>query len=130
MLLLLALVSVSLVLGASDVEDSSEKIDTETVVDANSAEEYSENSVENTLVQDEVSDPVEEVKSDDAPMEEEKPADESTVNEDTVDIDVQSVKKSKKGKYYNYDDYFLSSAIEAGDQSYNWNGKLHRTHPQ
>lgn len=42
-------------------------------------------------------------------------------NEDTVDVENVAVGK-QKGKYMNYDDYF-GSAIDASDNSYNWNGK-------
>lgn len=46
---------------------------------------------------------------------------EESINEDSVDVGTVS-KSSKKGRYYNYDDY-LASALDASDNGYDWNSE-------
>lgn len=46
---------------------------------------------------------------------------EESINEDSVDVGTVS-KSSKKGRYFNYDDY-LASALDASDNGYDWNSE-------
>lgn len=108
---MLALIGITLVNVArcDDTETS------ETVVDDN----YDENEITDKVVDEEVhTDENEDTPSDDnQPQIEEEPP-----SEDTVDVDIVPVEKHK-GKYMNYDDYFVASAVDSSDTSYNWNGE-------
>lgn len=117
-LLVLSLISISLVIVSGD--DETEKVDP---VDDSYDDDYEQKTDEVKAVeQTETVTADEEVpKVDEA----EPPADEKEPeNEDTVDVDPVPIAK-QKGKYMNYDDYFVASALDGSDDGYNWNGKSH-----
>ena len=118
LLLLLALVSVSAVVAQS--EEDVEKSDSVTVEPNDDDVSYVDEDEEVPAVK------IEEAKVED-PIDNESLADPETfdaqVDEDSVDVNVQDV-KPRKGNLYNYEDYFLQSALDASDTNYNWNGEL------
>ena len=120
LLLLLALFSVSVVVAQSD--EVSEKLvkpksDDESVTDEDDSTYVDEDEETPAVIEDAaVVDPED-------PIINEPEAFEAMVDEDTVDINVKDV-KARKGDLYNYEDYFLQSALDASDNNYNWNGEL------
>ena len=115
-LLLLSLISISLVVASSD--DETEKV--EAVSDNYDEVNYDEKEDETNVVdetQTDISDNGDQSVDTEKAVEEEQPT-----NEDTVDVENVEVGK-QKGKYMNYDDYFVASALDGSDSSYNWNGK-------
>lgn len=118
-LLVLSLISISLVVVSGDDDVKTEKVED---VDDNYEDEKI---TDETVVTDE--------SLTDAPADDnDLPEDEGKVdqvvdeqeptNEDTVDVDVAVEKQ--KGKYVNYDDYFVASALDGSDSGYDWNGEL------
>lgn len=119
---MLSLISISLVVVSGD--DESEKVDT--VIDDYDDDEITEKMDDTKVVEETQTDTA----SEDAPVEESPAVDEDDTpsDEDTVDVgggEGGNVTIGKqRGKYMNYDDYFIASAIEdSSDASYNWNGK-------
>ena len=118
LLLLLALVSVSAVVAQSEenVENSGSvtvKPDDEDVSYVDEDEELPAVKAEDVKVEDPI---------DEEPLGDPEAFD-AQVDEDSVDVNVQKVKQ-RKGNLYNYEDYFLQSALDASDSNYNWNGEL------
>lgn len=111
-LLVLSLLAISLVAVSAD-----DDVESEDKVNDNYDEEVEEE-------KDEVKD--EEVAQTDAVSDGDPSVDTAAASddEDTVDVDSGTVAVGKqKGKYMNYDDYFVASAIDGSDSSYNWNGE-------
>lgn len=112
---MLSLISISLIVVSGDDEVKNDEEVYEDEKEENYDEKTDDKVVEETVTDNAVDDP-----KDDS----EQPAVEPAVeeNEDTVDVENVAIGK-QKGKYMNYDDYFLSSAIDGSDTSYNWNGE-------
>lgn len=110
LLLLLALLSVSAVVAQSEGESVTVEADDDNV---SYVDEDEDTPVVNKIVEDPI---------DDEPLADPEAFD-AQVDEDSVDVNVQDVKQ-RKGNLYNYEDYFLQSALDASDQNYNWNGGL------
>lgn len=121
-LLVLSLISISLVIVSGD--DETEKVDT--VNNDYDDESYDEKS-DDTKVVEETQTDTETTDDDVDPKVEteaaiEQAEEEEPTNEDTVDVENVAVGK-QKGKYMNYDDYFVASALDGSDSGYNWNGE-------
>lgn len=116
-LLLLSLISISLVVANGD-DDESVKVDSvnENYDDVN----YDENDDETKVVEET---PTDTSVDEDPKTDAEIPDDGEPTNEDAVDVEEVAIEK-QKGKYMNYDDYFVASALDGSDSDYNWNGKL------
>lgn len=121
-LLVLSLISISLIVVSGDDEvektdtvndDDDKLVDEENYDDEKTDDVNVVNETQTDTSTDDVGLP-----SDDTVKEEEADSD----NEDTVDVENVAIGK-QKGKYMNYDDYFLSSALDGSDNSYNWNGE-------
>lgn len=116
-LLFLSLITISLVVADSD--DETEKV--VTVSDNYDEVNYDEKADDTKVVDETQTDTSHDGDSSvdtEIAVEEEK----EPTNEDIVDVENVAVGK-QKGKYMNYDDYFVASALDGSDSDYNWNGE-------
>lgn len=118
-LLVLSLISISLVVASGDGDV--EKVDHEEVKDKNddAEDDYDDQVAAAEDAKAETDEPAHSVPDEEQPKMDD--VDEPT-NEDTVDVENVPIGK-QQGKYMNYDDYFVASAIDQSDNSYNWNGE-------
>lgn len=120
-LLLLSLISISFMVVSAD--DDGVKVDT--VNDDNDDDSYDDNTEDAVISETQTDSHDGDPSGDAAPAAQVAAVEEEPTDEDTVDVDNVPVGK-KKGKYMNYDDYFVASQFDMSDTGYNWNGKFSR----
>lgn len=115
-LLVLSLVSISLIAVSGDDEvKNDEEYDDEKIDEGKTDEKVEEETIADNAGE-----------GDEPSVDTDPPAavaeDVEAENEDAVDVEKVAIGK-QQGKYMNYDDYFLSSAIDGSDTGYNWDGE-------
>lgn len=121
-LLLLSLISISLVVVNGD--DEAEKVDTvnDNYDDDTVYDEKSDDTKIDEEIQTDTDKPIDVDPSVETEVAVEQTEEEQPKDEDTVDVENVPIGK-QKGKYMNYDDYFVGNALDGSDSNYNWNGE-------